>query len=59
MRLEKKRFNIVMHIHDEVVIESDSSSIEEINQIMSLVPSWAPGLILDADGFESEFYKKD
>ena len=59
MRLEKKGFNIVMHIHDEVVIESDSSSIEEINEIMSIVPSWAPGLILDADGFESEFYKKD
>ncbi|WP_099208622.1 DNA polymerase [Urinicoccus timonensis] len=59
MRLEKKGFNIVMHIHDEVVIESDSSSIEEVNQIMSVVPIWAPGLILDADGFESEFYKKD
>ena len=59
MRLEKKGFNIVMHIHDEVVIESDSSSIEEINEIMSIVPSWAPGLILNADGFESEFYKKD
>lgn len=59
MRLEKKGFNIVMHIHDEVVIESDSSSIEEVNQIMSVVPEWAPGLILDADGFESEFYKKD
>lgn len=59
MRLEEKGFNIVMHIHDEVVIESDSSSIEEVNQIMSLLPSWAPGLILDADGFESEFYKKD
>ncbi|MDD7305408.1 DNA polymerase [Anaerococcus sp. AGMB00486] len=59
MRLEKNGFNIVMHIHDEVVIESDSSSIEEINKIMSVVPSWAPGLILDADGFESEFYKKD
>lgn len=59
MRLEKKGFNIVMHIHDEVVIESDSSSIEEINEIMSIVPIWAPGLILDADGFESKFYKKD
>ena len=58
-RLEKKGFNIVMHIHDEVVIESDSSSIEEINEIMSIAPIWAPGLILDADGFESEFYKKD
>lgn len=59
MRIENEGFNIVMHIHDEVVIESDSSSIEEINEIMSIVPSWAPGLILDADGFESEFYKKD
>ena len=59
MRLEEKGFNIVMHIHDEVVIESDSSSIEEVNQIMSVVPEWADGLILDADGFESEFYKKD
>ena len=59
IRLEEKGFNIVMHIHDEVVIESDSSNIEEVNQIMSVVPEWADGLILDADGFESEFYKKD
>lgn len=59
MRIENEGFNIVMHIHDEVVIESDSSSIEEINEIMSIVPCWATGLILDADGFESEFYKKD
>lgn len=59
MRLEEKGFNIVMHIHDEVVIESDSSSIEEVNQIMSVIPEWADGLVLDADGFESEFYKKD
>lgn len=59
MRLEEKGFNIVMHIHDEVVIESDSSNIEEVNQIVSVVLEWADGLILDADGFESEFYKKD
>ena len=59
MRIENEGFNIVMHIHDEVVIESDSSSIEEINEIMSIVPIWAPGLSLEADGFESKFYKKD
>ena len=58
-RLENKGFNIVMHIHDEVVIENNSSSIEEVNKIMSVVPTWADGLILDADGFECEFYKKD
>ncbi|MFM1524465.1 MULTISPECIES: DNA polymerase [Helcococcus] len=58
-RLENKGYKIVMHVHDEVVIESDSSSIEEVNKIMSLVPKWADGLVLDADGFEAKFYKKD
>ena len=58
-RLENKGFKIVMHIHDEVVIENNSSSVEEVNKIMSVVPNWADGLILDADGFECEFYKKD
>ena len=48
-----------MHIHDEVVIENNSSSIEEVNKIMLVVPTWADGLILDADGFECDFYKKD
>lgn len=58
-RLEDSGFKIVMHIHDEVVIESETSSVEEVNRIMSQVPYWAIGLILDADGFECEFYKKD
>ena len=58
-RLENKGYKIVMHVHDEVVIESNSSSVEEVNKIMSLVPEWADGLVLDADGFEAKFYKKD
>jgi DNA polymerase len=58
-RLENSGLNIVMHIHDEVVIETDSSNIEEVNKIISIVPSWAEGLILDADGFECKFYQKD
>ena len=58
-RLENKGLHIVMHIHDEVVIETDSSSLDEVNKIMSIVPKWANGLVLDADGFEANFYKKD
>ena len=58
-RLENKGLHIVMHIHDEVVIETDSSSLDEVNKIMSIVPKWADGLVLDADGFEANFYKKD
>ncbi|MDO5301078.1 MAG: DNA polymerase [Tissierellia bacterium] len=58
-RLDHKGYNLVMHVHDEVVIETDSSSVEEVNEIMAQVPTWAEGLILDADGYECEFYKKD
>lgn len=58
-RLDAKGFQIVMHIHDEVVIETDRASVEEINSIMSQVPKWAKGLVMDADGYECEFYKKD
>ena len=51
---------IEMHIHDELIIEADPGmSQEELSKQMSRVPPWAPGLILNADGFESEFYKKD
>jgi len=50
----------VAHVHDEVIIETDPSmSLEMVCQQMSRVPSWAKGLLLDADGYECEFYKKD
>lgn len=61
LRLNKKGYEIVMHVHDEVVLEvpKGTSSIEEVNKVMSVQPEWAKGLSLDADGFECEFYQKD
>lgn len=61
LRLEKKGFDIVCHIHDEVVLEvpEGSSSVEEVNEIMAVCPDWCEGLPLKAAGFESPFYKKD
>jgi len=48
---------IVMHVHDEVVIEADHRlSTEDICRQMSQTPPWAPGLLLRADGFETNFY---
>lgn len=52
--------SIVMHIHDEVVIEaSPEMSAEVLCQQMSRTPPWAEGLLLIADGFDCSFYKKD
>lgn len=61
LRLEKEGYEIVCHVHDEVVLEVPEgfSSVEEINEIMAVNPKWTDGLPLSAAGFESPFYKKD
>lgn len=52
--------NIVAHVHDEVIIEADRSlSLDMVCKQMGRVPPWAKGLLLDADGYECDFYKKD
>ena len=53
-------YRIVMHVHDEVVIEAPPSvSVKEITEKMSVTPPWAEGLVLNADGYECGFYRKD
>jgi DNA polymerase len=61
LRLSAAGFEIVMHCHDEVVCEVPlgKSSIDEVCRIMAERPKWANGLLLSADGYECEFYKKD
>ena len=52
--------SIVMHIHDELVIEADPQmSLQAVCEQMGRTPPWAEGLQLRADGYETEFYKKD
>ena len=58
--LEARGFKVVLSIHDEVVVTAPmDASVDDINNIMSLVPPWAKGLPLKAEGFESAYYKKD
>jgi len=59
-RLDAMGCSIVMHVHDEVVIEAPAqASVDDICTVMSERPTWAKGLLLRADGFECQFYKKD
>lgn len=52
--------SIVMHIHDELVIEADPRiSLSAVCEQMSRTPPWANGFLLRADGYETDFYKKD
>ena len=60
LRLDAHGCKIVMHVHDEAVIEAPAdSSLEEICAVMGLAPKWANGLLLRADGYVCDFYKKD
>lgn len=48
------------HVHDELIIEcSKDVSLDVICEQMGRTPSWAMGLVMRADGYETEFYKKD
>ena len=51
---------IVGHVHDELIIEcSQDVSLQSICDQMGRTPDWISGLLLRADGYETEFYKKD
>lgn len=60
IRLHKKGYSIIGHVHDEVIIEApEGQSIEVIEDIMGLPVEWAKDLPLAADGFVTPFYMKD
>lgn len=60
-RLKEAGYNVVFHIHDEVVIECEEerASLDEAVKIMSEPIPWAPDLPLGADGWVGKFFKKD
>lgn len=52
--------SIVAHVHDEVIIEAEPHmSLDAVCEQMARVPEWAEGLLLRADGYTCDFYKKD
>lgn len=59
-RLDRAGYRIVMHVHDECVIEApEDTSIQTVCRLMDETPPWAKGLLLRADGYDCPFYKKD
>lgn len=61
LNVDKVGYDIVMHVHDEIVVEAIGSeeNLNEVCRLMAVAPSWAKGLLLRADGFICDFYKKD
>lgn len=60
VRLTAHGYQIVMHVHDEVIVDApENVDINRICEIMGEPIPWAPGLQLRADGFTTDFYKKE
>lgn len=60
LQLEAAGYNVVFHIHDEVVIEAtEDQHLADVVEIMKRPVSWAPDLPLNADGWEGYYFTKD
>ena len=60
-RLEDAGYDIVMHVHDEVVCEvpdNSTKSLSEYEAIMAQVPAWAEGMPIDVEGWVGKRFKK-
>lgn len=60
LRLAAAGYDIRGHVHDEVIITCPvDTKVETVSSIMGANIDWAPGLLLRADGYECEYYRKD
>ena len=60
-RLEAAGYPVVLHVHDEAVVEvpeSNLHALDDVQAIMSQVPLWANGLPIAAEGWRAKRYRK-
>lgn len=62
VRLYAAGYETSMHIHDEVVLDVPNAGGEDLARVIQLMGqpiTWAPGLLLKADGFITDYYRKE
>lgn len=62
VKIDSMGFDIVMHVHDEIVVEElehkTKETAEVLTKVLSTPIAWAPGLPLGAETFTAKFYQK-
>lgn len=58
--LDAYGYQTVLTVHDEIVAESSerSGTAEHFSELMTVLPDWADGLPLTAEGYEDRRYRK-
>ncbi len=60
LRIEAAGYSVVLHVHDEVIVEVDADVPEDaIYRCMAVTPAWAEGLPVDSSVASAERYFKD
>jgi DNA polymerase len=63
MAAHKDGFNIIGHVHDEIICEEDEHSnyygVARLRELMIQAIKWAKGMPLNAAGHEGKIYRKD
>jgi DNA polymerase len=63
MRVAEVFPDIVMHVHDEMIVEVNEEQAEDalgyMQECMGKPIEWAPGLLLRGDGYTTKYYRKD
>lgn len=63
MRVSEVFPDIVMHVHDEMIVEVNEEQAEDalayMQECMGKPIEWASGLLLRGDGYITKYYRKD
>lgn len=58
INLEEAGYDVVMRVHDEVVVDTQLSDLDAVNALMIKPAPWMRGLPLKAAGFVGQYYRK-
>jgi len=58
LRVEQAGYDVVLTVHDEILAEAESGTLDDFCDLMRTLPEWADGLQVDVEGWEGERYRK-